>query len=148
MRKLRLFKKLLILSALLMLALLAGAWLYLGSDSFSQRAKGWIITGLESRFALQAEIDSVSMRLWGLVVEVEGIRLFEPGRHSDGPAVDLQRVKAKFPVSVLLSSGIRLDRLELERPVFQVRRQENGRLNLAEMFSGDSLSPWPRNRRA
>ena len=138
MRKLRLFKKLLILSALLLLSLLAGACFYLNSDAFSHRAKSWTITQLELRFALEAEIDSVRLRLWGLAFEVEGFRLFEAGRRWDGPAVEVERVRADFPVTLLLSSGLVLDGLELDGPVFHLRRQESGRLNLAEMFSRDS----------
>ena len=117
------------------LATLTGWFLiYLGSEGFDQRARRWFIDALEDRFAVRAEIGLVDMQIWGTLIELSNLKLFNRAHDASEPVFEVEHALLDFSISQLLFPTLSVDRVRLQNPSLRIIEDRNQKLNLTNMF--------------
>lgn len=145
----RRFLKFAILTLLILTLLLTSAlYYYVRSDSFDRWLQQKIVTTLESRFKLRAEVGSVDFRLIGTQLEIRNFKIWDELYPKPAPVVSIERVLLDFSILHYILPSISLDRVILISPRIRIIKDPNLRLNLSNAFfsdvsEGGAASPLP-----
>ncbi|HSR54435.1 MAG TPA: hypothetical protein VLV83_26720, partial [Acidobacteriota bacterium] len=131
----RRLKKFLVISAILLVLAVIFSLVYLNSRSFALRAQTWMVDWMESRWQVEVEVDRLDLDLFSLRARLTGLRIFQRPRAYPEPALQFDSVVVDAPLSVLYSDSLRLQKVELVRPVLRLRSVEGQPFNLRAMFA-------------
>ncbi len=130
-------RKVWILASLLLVLLAAGIGtrLYLNSDHFHRWLRTTVAEALESRFPVQARLGSLEFGLLRGILEIRDLTIAGRDQPEQTPAIQLDRVRLNFSWLAAPLPKIGLDELDLDGLDLHLRREENGRLNLLNLFA-------------
>lgn len=139
----RLLKIGILMLAVVVVAGAFGLYWFLNSDSFDRWARQKAIDFLEQRFAIEAEIERLDIRLFENEVDIWGLILRNRAFPSQEPAIEIDRIVLDFSILTWFTPTARLDRLSLERPRLRFREDPNDRMNILNMFDPIRLPEKP-----
>ncbi|HEX4952458.1 MAG TPA: translocation/assembly module TamB domain-containing protein [Thermoanaerobaculia bacterium] len=105
--------------------------LYLDSDAFRSRARGFLVAQLSEALGRPVTVASASVELFPLALEISDLVI--PGPTPESPpvaVVPFLRIEAE--VTGFLDPGISLERIWVRRPQLYLAVDENGRTNLPQ----------------
>ncbi len=117
------------------LATLLGLGLFLSSDRFDSWARTRLTTFLEDRFQLEVHFGRMKIRLWRGLIELEDLQLADRQFPASEPAIAVRQATINVSLVDYLRNDLPLDEVSLDGLRLRLRRDPNGRLNLANMFS-------------
>ncbi len=124
-----------------MAVILIAAGAYLSSDSFDRQVRQRLTAFLEDRFQTNVSFGKIDISLWQGRIELDDIRLEDKNYPDDKPAIAAQRALVDFSLFRYWLTGIHLDEVRLDRLRLNLKRDPNGRLNLANMFGSQNATP-------
>ena len=119
----------------ILLAALLGLGLFLSSHPFDEWARTEATRFLEQRFQVRANFGQMDVHLWRGSVEIDDLRLEARENPGPEPAISARHVVVNFSILDTLFNDLPLDEVRLDQLRLNLRRDPNGRLNLANMFS-------------
>lgn len=113
------------------------------SEWLESQARIRAIGELESRFNVQVEIRKIDLDVWSGSAQIHDLRLTNRAVPTIEPAIEIDTITVNFSIADLLAERPDIDRISLQRPIFRLLQDENGRLNLLNMFAPETATARP-----
>jgi translocation and assembly module TamB len=117
----------------LLLVLTAGVTWYAGTADFERRANKELVSVLEDSTGGRVEIGNVSLHLWHLAVEVDGLVIHGLEAPGEAPYLAADKIQVRIKLVSLLSRNVAthvgLDLLRVESPRVHLIVDKDGRTN-------------------
>ncbi len=114
---------------------------YLQSSSFQELLRSRIVSELEQRFVVRAELEAAGLDWTRTAFRLRGLRLYDSQFPAPEPALELPELEVDFSLVSLLRPAATLDDLRLRGLVVRILKDPNDRLNLVNMFRKEGGPP-------
>ncbi len=132
-----------LLGVLLLCAVIAGAIIGTFETGLAERwMRQKIVSEIDARTGMRAEIQSLHLQVWNLHVEIRGLTLHGLEPTSSEPLFHADRVDATVRVVSFLRHQVALDRLLIDRPEVAILIDKNGHSNIPSPRRKAASRPW------
>ncbi len=127
----------------LILVIISVVIIFISSGAFNRWAKGKVISELQTRYKVRAELGSIDIRLLQTEVELRDLKIYDKDYPGSAPTIALSRALVNFSIIHYFSPAATLDSVELDSLRLRILEDPNKRLNLHNMFfSGNKPSKF------